>query len=281
MPIDHFHNITRYAPHTNATFQQLYWVDTSNYVPGGPVIVHALGEDDPSYDFQWMQKGLLHKIANATGGVAVLWGQRYKIPSLGAPTRVSDLVYRYYSGGSIVSYPHYTTENLRFHSTEQALADLAYFAQRATFEGLEDRNLTAPGTPWIILGGSYGGVISAFTRIQYPDLFWGGLTSSGVTTGLIDDWQYFDVVRRYGPAKCVETVQQLTNLMDNVYTSGNKTALSELKSALNTSQASTYPDLAFLLTTGLGTWEQEWNTEPDPFTGRQLLACTAFGVWSD
>ena len=79
MPIDHFHNDSRYAPHTNATFQQLWWVDTSNYVPGGPVIVHAMGEDSPNYDLQWVQKGLLHQIANETGGIAVLWGQRCEI----------------------------------------------------------------------------------------------------------------------------------------------------------------------------------------------------------
>ena len=77
MPIDHFHNISRYEPHTNATFQQLYWVDTSNYVPGGPVIIHAMGEDSPDYDLQLLQKGILHDIANATGGAAILWGQRY------------------------------------------------------------------------------------------------------------------------------------------------------------------------------------------------------------
>lgn len=158
-------------------------------------------------------------------------------------------------------------------SNEQALADLAYFAQRATFSGLEDKNLTAPGTPWIILGGSYAGIISAFTRIQYPDLFWGGLTSSGITVGLIDNWQYFDVIRRYAPAPCVEAQQQVMNLMDNVYSSGNKTAMSELKTAFNVTQASLYPDMALLLTALLGGWEQEWNTKSQPFSGeypRQL-----------
>lgn len=76
MPLDHFHNESRYAPHTNDTFQQQYWVDTSSYVDGGPVIIHAMGEDPSSYDLQWLQSGLPHQIANATGGVAVLWGQR-------------------------------------------------------------------------------------------------------------------------------------------------------------------------------------------------------------
>jgi hypothetical protein len=133
---------------------------------------------------------------------------------------------------------------------------------------LEHRNLTAPGTPWIILGGSYGGVISAFTRIQYPDLFWGGLTSSGVTVGLIDNWQTFDVVRRYGPKKCVQALQQLTSLMDNVYAGGNKTALSELKTGFNVSESSTYPDISFLLTSALASWEQAWWFPPTPFAGR-------------
>jgi hypothetical protein len=76
MPVDHFHNESRYAPHTNATFQQQYWLDTSNYVEGGPVIIHAMGEDSEVSDYIWLQKGILHDVAKATGGVAVLWGQR-------------------------------------------------------------------------------------------------------------------------------------------------------------------------------------------------------------
>ncbi|OQV07465.1 hypothetical protein CLAIMM_11892 [Cladophialophora immunda] len=249
MPIDHFHNESRYEPHTNATFEQFYWLDTTNYVPGGPVIILALGEDSPSFDFQWLQKGLLHEIANATGGVAVLWGQRY------------------YSGGNVVPSQQYTTENLRFHSTEQAMADLAYFAERVTFPGLEDRNLTAATTPWIILGGSYGGVISAFTRIQYPDIFWGGLSSSGITVAIDDNWQFFDVIRRYGPPECMKRQQELTNLMDNIYDSGNQTTLSELYAAFNVSEASQYPDLADFLGGLLSPWDQTWNYPPEPLDG--------------
>ncbi|KAH0846137.1 hypothetical protein AYO21_09155 [Fonsecaea monophora] len=250
MPVDHFHNISRYEPHTNSTFQQHYWVDISNYIEGGPVIIHAIGEDNPGYDLEWLQKGILHDLANATGGVAVLWGQRY-----------------YPGGYDIVPDHRWTRETLRFHSTEQALADLAYFAQRATFSGLEDRDLTAPGTPWIILGGSYGGVVSAFTRIQYPDLFWGGLSSSGITTGILDHWQFFDLIRRHAPPKCVEVQQQLTNLMDNVYESGNETALSQLKAAFNVSDSSTYPDLAFLLTSPFSAWNRAWHRATASFDG--------------
>ena len=36
---------------------------------------------------------------------------------------------------------------------DAAIADNAYFAQNAVFPGVEG-NLTAPGTPWILYGGS-------------------------------------------------------------------------------------------------------------------------------
>ena len=100
MPLDHFHNESRYEPHTNRTFENHYYIDTSKYVEQGPVIVLAIGEDAFSYDLAWLEKGLLQELANATGGVAVLWGQRY------------------YSGNYIVPDYVYTTENMRFCSTE-------------------------------------------------------------------------------------------------------------------------------------------------------------------
>ncbi|KAL9115347.1 MAG: hypothetical protein Q9227_000668 [Pyrenula ochraceoflavens] len=250
MPLDHFPEDPRYAPHSNETFVNQYWLDTSNYRNGGPVIIHALGEDSPSYDLTWLQKGLLHELAVATGGVAILWGQRY------------------YSGHYFPFNP-YTDQNLRFHSTEQALADLAYFAGHVTIPGLESKNLTAPGTPWIVSGGSYAGVISAFTRIQYPNVFWGGLASSGVSTGVIDGWQMYDVVRRYGPPDCVEAQQKLINIADNIFLSGNDTLIAQLKIAFNAQTLTANFDFANVLSIPPGAWQgQTWVPGSNyPFTG--------------
>lgn len=155
MPLDHFPDNPRYAPPSNATFQQYYWIDDKSYIPGGPIIVWTIGEDS-SYDLTNINPGLFQDVLNATNGLLLIWPQRY------------------YSGGNIVPDYVFTTENLRFHSTEQAMADLAYFSRRIQFPGHENANLTSPGTPWILIGGSYGGVISAFSRIQYPHLFWVG-----------------------------------------------------------------------------------------------------------
>jgi len=45
---------------------------------------------------------------------------------------------------------------------------------------LDDRNLLHPNnTPWIYYGGSYAGARAAHMRVQYPDLVWGAIASSG------------------------------------------------------------------------------------------------------
>lgn len=62
---------------------------------------------------------------------------------------------------------------MRFLTTDQALADQAYFANHVVFKGLEQYNLTAPNTAYIAYGGSYAGAFVAFLRKLYPDVFWG------------------------------------------------------------------------------------------------------------
>jgi Serine carboxypeptidase S28 len=153
VPIDHFHNDSRYEPHSDATFNLRYWFDASNYAPGGPVIVLQSGETSGVGRLSFLQKGLLQQLAKATYGIGVVLEHRYYGTSM--PT--SDL----------------STENLRFLTTDQALADEVYFAQHVVFPGLEDKNLTAPNTAYIGYGGSYAGAFNAFLRKLYPDTFWG------------------------------------------------------------------------------------------------------------
>lgn len=153
MPIDHFHNDSLYEPHSSETYNLRYWFDATYYKPGGPVIVLQSGETSGVGRLRFLQKGLLHQLAVATNGVGVV------------------LEHRYY--GTSIPTPDFSTENLRFLTTDQALADEAYFAQHVVFKGLEQYDLTAPNTAYIGYGGSYAGAFVAFLRKLYPDVFWG------------------------------------------------------------------------------------------------------------
>lgn len=51
-------------------------------------------------------------------------------------------------------------------------------------------------------------------RVLYPKLVYGAIASSGVTFASIKDWQYFDIIRRFGPKDCITQVQTTVEQVD-------------------------------------------------------------------
>jgi hypothetical protein len=82
VPVDFFHNDTRYEPHSNDTFNLRYWFDTSNYKPGGPVFVLLAGETSGEGRLPFLQKGIVAQVTAATGGVGVILEHRYGIQKI-------------------------------------------------------------------------------------------------------------------------------------------------------------------------------------------------------
>lgn len=65
-----------------------------------------------------------------------------------------------------------STKNLRYLSSEQALADLAYFIEAKKEE------LQISDNKWIVFGGSYPGSLAAWFRLKYPHLANAAVASS-------------------------------------------------------------------------------------------------------
>lgn len=241
IPIDHFQNDSRYEPHNDGTFNNRYWFDASHYKPGGPVILFVAGEAPGNYRFPLLEKGIVYQLASAHGGIGVI------------------LEHRYY--GTSFPFEEISIADARFLTTDQSLADAAYFAQNVVFPGLENRNLTSSSTPWIVYGVSYSGGQSAFLRKLYPDIFWGGISSSGVTEAIIDFWQYFEPVRQYGPADCIWTQQFITDVVDKIFIDNkNETLKGQFKLFFN--YATTALDQPFVerLYEGLYSWQgRNWD----------------------
>ena len=134
LPVDHFHNETRYEPHSDKYFKNRFWFDDTYYRPGGPVIIQNAGEITGEWHLIDLQIGLHHELAKATNGIAVVLEHRYYGHSL--PVLVRNV------------------EAFRFLTVEQAMADQAYFARNVVFPAKEHLNLTAPNTPWFAIGCS-------------------------------------------------------------------------------------------------------------------------------
>jgi hypothetical protein len=110
-----------------------------------------------------------------------------------------------------------------------AIADNAYFAKHIKFPGIKE-DLTAPKTPWFMYGGSLAGAQVAFSMKTYPDIFWGGIASSGVIQAKVDYWQWYNPIQKYGPQDCVSSINAIVEKIDHVIDSGDDEAIHELKS---------------------------------------------------
>ncbi|RDL34351.1 Uncharacterized protein BP5553_07479 [Venustampulla echinocandica] len=241
VPVDHFHNDSLYEPHSSETFNLRYWFDATYYKHGGPVIVLQSGETSGEGRLDFLRKGLLHDLAVETNGIGVV------------------LEHRYY--GTSIPTPDFSTENLRFLTTDQALADQAYFAKNVVYHGLEHLKLTAPHVPYIGYGGSYAGAFNAFLRKLYPDVFWGAISSSGVTEAIWDFWAYFEPIRVFADQTCVSNTQKITHMVDNILLELNDpTTTSVLKSAFGLPNVTHDDDFAFAIAAGIDSWQgKNWD----------------------
>lgn len=241
VPIDFFHNETRYEPHANGSFNLRYWFDATYYKPGGPVFVLLGGETSGEGRLPFLQKGIVHQVIEATGGLGVI------------------LEHRYY--GKSFPVPDLTTKNLRFLSTEQSLAEIDYFAKNVKFEGI-DADLTAPNTPWVVYGGSYAGAQAAFLRVVYPETFWGTISSSGVTVSIYDYWEYFEPARLYGPPDCIKNTQLLIDVVDGILIRQNSTEKKQaLKAVFGLGNVTDDRDFAGQITGVYGLQSTNWDPE--------------------
>ena len=94
-----------------------------------------------------------------------------------------SLEHRYY--GASQPFDDWSTPNLKYLTTRQALADIRAF--------IESQN-TALGynADWIVIGGSYPGALSAWFKSQYPEWAVGAWSSSGVIHA-VKDFKSFDL----------------------------------------------------------------------------------------
>lgn len=94
--------------------------------------------------------------------------------------RLMVLEHRYYGESQL--FDNWETENLRLLSSEQALADLAYF--------LATMNKDLPSRPTVVIGGSYPGALSAWFKSRYPHLAVASWASSGVVEPIVNLWKF-------------------------------------------------------------------------------------------
>jgi len=187
--LDHFDVVN------NATWQQRYFTNSSFFKRDGPVFLQIGGEGEASP--KWVVKGMMMEWANKFNALTF------------------QLEHRFY--GKSHPTKDMSTKNLRFLSSEQALADLAYFIESKNKEfNLSEKNR------WIMFGGSYPGSLAAWFRLKYPHLAYGAVASSAPLLAQINFKEYLGVV-----TDALETTKQ-----GSVCTGAIREAVTELENLI-------------------------------------------------
>ncbi|XP_023327712.1 putative serine protease F56F10.1 [Eurytemora carolleeae] len=166
--LDHF------KPGDTRTWNQRYWINWEHFRPGGPVLLMIGGEGEANP--VWLNAGSWLDYAKKNDAAMML------------------LEHRYY--GKSHPTPDLSVKNLNWLSSKQALADLSRFV----VEMQAAHNLTGK---WIALGGSYPGSLAAWSRLKYPHLIAGAVSTSGPLRAKTNFYEYLEVVQN-----ALETTKQ-------------------------------------------------------------------------
>lgn len=62
-------------------------------------------------------------------------------------------------------------------------------------------------------------------KVLYPDIVFGAIASSGVTFATIDNWQYYDIIRRFADQDCIKQVETTVLELDKLLSSNSTRSL--------------------------------------------------------
>uniref|UniRef100_A0A182QC77 Prolylcarboxypeptidase n=1 Tax=Anopheles farauti TaxID=69004 RepID=A0A182QC77_9DIPT len=171
--VDHFN------PQNRDTFEFSYFSNDEFYRPGGPIFIYV-GGNFPLTTY-YVEHGLLHDTAARDG--AWLFTNEH----------------RYYGTSSPVA--DYSTENLRFLKSEQALMDLIEWIDHLRTNVVRD-----PKAKVILMGIGYAGALATWARQRFPNII-DGAWGAGATVLASFDFQEHagdvgSIIRRFGGDEC-------------------------------------------------------------------------------
>ncbi|XP_045499790.1 putative serine protease K12H4.7 [Colias croceus] len=171
-PLDHFQS-------NSQTWKMRYFSTLQYFRQNGPVFIYLGGEGvaDPVH----LQIGVIQELAQETGGAMFMTEHRYY--------------------GLSKPFPNLNTENLKWLSSAQALADIA---KLITYIKSDPKFMRSKV---VLIGGSYAGNLAAWMRLKFPNLVDAAYASSSPVLAKKDFYEYLEKVnqnyQKYGTPNCL------------------------------------------------------------------------------
>ncbi|EFJ32467.1 hypothetical protein SELMODRAFT_63867, partial [Selaginella moellendorffii] len=182
--LDHF------TPEDTRTFPQKYFELLDYFEPQrGPMFLVMCGE------------------TSCPGGYAQLTSDVAK--EFGAA--VVTLEHRFYGESS--PFHNLTVDNLKYLTIQQSLLDHAEFI--AFYQKVINAKFQKDGdNPWLVIGGSYAGALSAWFRLKFPHLVIGSWASSAVVHPILSYSAYDRQMGITAGPECKRVLQNVTSIVE-------------------------------------------------------------------
>ena len=171
-----------------------------------PVIVY-LGGEAPEHDDRAFTSQVYGEFARSVGGVIV------------------SLEHRYYGLSYPAELPDASTENLKYLSSEQALADIKQFIlYLKSLQGNQADNASSPplklpyslaDSKVAVAGGSYPGSLAAWMKLKHGDVISGAISNSAPVLAQVDFHGIWDVFADNVKVEAIGGSQACFDFWDN------------------------------------------------------------------
>lgn len=219
------------------TFEQFYYYDDTYWGgPGSPVILFTPGEINVTgYNSYLTTNRTTGVLAEKIGAAAIVLEHRY----WGTSTPFTDL----------------TTANMTYLTLDNAIHDLTYFANTVKLPFANHTHTNAADVPWVLMGGSYSGALSAWTESVAPGTMWAYHASSAPVESISDYWGYFLPVQEGMPKNCSKDVSLVIDYMDGVLMNGTAAEIYNLKEMFGLQNVTHNDDFMAALENGPWLWQ--------------------------
>jgi len=230
-------------------WQQRFFVNSTffNRTHGGPIFFMLGGEG--AISGRYVVDYMISYYAKSEGALVVA------------------LEHRFY--GESNPFSLMSIENLVYLSSEQALADAAYFIT------MFKANYSTAGDI-IVFGGSYSGNLAAWFRLKYPFIATAAVASSAPVLAELDMTQYLDVVglslTKMSGIECDANIHLATyQIQGLLQTPSGKESLSKIFKTCD--PIDTPADVATFMSNLMGTWMEatQYNTDLPPLVAVKAL----------
>ena len=138
------------------------------------------------------------------------------------------------------------------------MMDIVYFAQNISFDlgGDLGTNDNAADAPWVLIGGSYPGALTAWINQKAPGVFYAYHASSAVVETITDFYTYFAPVEEALPRNCSADVRAVVRYVDHILTNGDADEILELKKGFGLGYLDHKNDFAVQVSIPLRQWQE-------------------------